>query len=180
MTSREKRGGGRVPDGIPRPESIPFAQGANRSDLSQLPGTPGTTLPGPQSTVPHGSAGNIRRVLSQIPIDRFQPGKSNLRGPTERPQEPISAGSINGPGVGPEGLIQSPDLLGNKLAVQETAYFYPILARLAALPGATTQTKILAQRMRANLEVPPEMMPLTPLERRDQEIGVSRETGESG
>lgn len=179
MTTRENRGGSRVPDGIPRPKSIPFAQGPNRSDLSQLPGTPGTTLPGPQSTVPHGSAGNVKRALSKIPLERFNPGGSDLRGPTTRPGEPIGAGSSMGQGVGPEGLIPSPDILSNQVAAREASYFYPILAKLASLPGATTQTKILAQRMRANLTVPPEKMPLTSLETLeggDQEIGLPGQT----
>lgn len=172
----EKRGGPRVPDGIARPASVPFAQGPNRSDLSQLPGTPGTTLPGPKTTVPHGGAGQIKRALSNIPLDRFNPGGSNLKGPSNRPSESVMSGASMGEGVGPEGLIPSPDIMSNQLAARETAYFYPVLARLAALPGATTQTKILAQRMRANLTVPPERMPLTPLEKRDREVGLPGQT----
>jgi len=166
------RGGAKVPDGIPRPAALPFSQGPNRSDLSQLPGTPGTALPGPQTSVPHGQAGGVRRALSQIPLDSLTPGEGNLKDGTTRPGEPISAGSAAGPGAGPEGLMQSPDAMGDKVAARETAGFYPVLAKLASLPNATTQTKILAQRLRANLEVPPEQMPMTPLERKDREGGI--------
>ena len=172
MTTRGGQGGARVPDGVPRPASIPFAQGANRSDLSQLPGTPGTALPGPQSGVPHGEAGGIRRALSSIPLDKFNPGKMDFRGQSSRPGEPIQAGLQGGPGAGPEGILPSPNVMGDKIAANEASGFYPVLAKLAALPGATTQTKILAQRLRANMQVQPEQMPLTPMERRDQEVGI--------
>ena len=41
----ENRGGARVPDGVARPQGI-FGTGANqRTDMSELPGTPGTPLP---------------------------------------------------------------------------------------------------------------------------------------
>ena len=176
MTTRGS-GGPRVPDGIPRPPSAPLAQGPNRSDLSQLPGTPGTTLPGPQSTVPHGSAGPIKRALSQIPLDRFNPGEFDFRGPSTRPDEAITTGATVGGGVGPEGLIPSPDVLGDQIAARENQNFYPVLAKLASLPGATTQTKILAQRMRANILVPPERMPLTPIERKERD-GIPGPSGE--
>lgn len=171
MTSRGS-GGGRVPDGIPRPAAIPFSQGPNRSDLSQLPGTPGTTLPGPQSTVPHGKAGPIRRALADTPLSGLQAGGVDLRGPTANKGEPVTSGIGAGGGVGPEGMLPTPSVMSDRLAAKETAGFYPVLAKLASLPGATTQTKILAQRLRANMQVQPEQMPLTPIERRDQEVGV--------
>lgn len=176
MTSRSG-GGAKVPDGIPRPANIPFSQGPNRSDLSALPGTPGTALPGPDSSVPLGKAGEIRRALSDIPLDQFSTEGPGLGSPTERPNEPITSGSPQGAGVGPEGLIGGPNPLDNKQAARESAQFYPVLAKLASLPGATTQTKILAQRMRANLTLPPEKIPLTPLEARNQQDGIPRPPG---
>ena len=172
MTTRGGQGGGRVPDGIPRPASIPFAQGANRSDMSQLPGTPGTTLPGPQSGVPQGQAGPIRRALANIPLDKYKAGGGNLRDNTARSGEPIQAGLQGGAGAGPEGMLPSPNVMSDRVAAKETTNFYPILAKIASLPNATTQTKILAQRLRANMQVQPEQMPLTPIERRDREGGI--------
>ena len=177
MTTREKRGGPRVPDGVPRPPSAPLAQGPNRSDLSQLPGTPGTTLPGAGSGLPHGQAGPVKRALSQIPLDKFNPSNIDLRGKSSLPNEAVTSGSPMGSGVGPEGMLPSPNTLSDRIAAKEMQSFYPILARLASLPGATTQTKILAQRIRANLPVSPDMMPLTPIERRDRD-GVPGPTGE--
>ncbi len=175
------RGGGRVPDGVPRPEAIPFAQGPNRSDLSALPGTPGTTLPGPTSGVAHGRAGPIRRAMAGLPLDALTPGlQGGLTDSSTAPQEPVMAGSARGDGAGPGALIPTPETLSNSQAASESRYFYPVLMKLASLPGATTQTKILAQRMRAAMPVPPELMPLTPQEQQERESrsGILRSVGE--
>ena len=176
------RGGGRVPDGIPRPEAIPFAQGPNRSDLSALPGTPGTTLPGPTSGVSHGRAGPIRRVMAGLPLQSFQAGiQGGLTGESTAPGEPVTSGSLRGAGAGPGARIPTPETLSNGQAASESRVFYPVLMKLASLPGATTQTKILAQRMRANLPIPPELMPLTPGEQKERESrdGILRSVGEN-
>ncbi len=166
MTSRSGRGGPRVPDGIPRPASIPFAQGPNRSDLSALPGTPGTPLPTDTPTVAHGDAGPIRRSLSQIPLDSLDAQKGSLLGnPTQFPNEPVTAGIARGEGAGPESLLPSPDRLSQELSAQQVKSWYPVLMRLASLPDATTQTKILAQRLRAQLGIQPHQIPKFPGER---------------
>jgi len=164
VTARDGRGGSRVPDGIPRPAAIPFAQGPNRSDLSALPGTPGTPLPGNDpiaGSVAHGSAGGIRRALSQIPLDKLNPG-SQFGQPTTAPNEPVTSGIDRGAGLGPEGLIPSPDQLSNKLAASEIKGWYPILMRLATLPNTSTQTKIMAQRLRSQLGIKPHQIPKFP------------------
>lgn len=165
MTSRGGRGGPRVPDGTPRPASIPFAQGPNRSDLSALPGTPGTPLPsgpgGPQ--VGSGQAGKIRRALSGIPLDSTSPGSfGGLMDDTQNPGEPITAGIDRGAGPGSESLVPHQDRMSNLLASQEVKYTYPVLMRLATLPNATTQTKILAQKLRSQLGVQPYQIPKYP------------------
>lgn len=159
----EKRGGPRVPDGIPRPANIPFAQGPNRQDLAALPGTPGTPLP-PNPVEPqvsHGQAGKIRRTLSDIPLQSLQPGQP-LTGPTQAPNEPITSGISAGAGAGPESVIQSPVDMSNKLAASNIRYAYPILMKLATMPDATPQTKLLVQRIRSQLAVQPEQMPRFP------------------
>lgn len=160
MTSRDGRGGARVPDGVQRPDSLPFARGPNRSDLSELPGTPGTPLP-PNPAEPdvrQGQAGPLRRILGNIPLESVSPDVS-LRGGTRAPQEPITAGISRGAGPGPESLIASPSQLSDRLSASELRYAYPLILRLATLPNATTETKILAQRIRANLPIQPEHMP---------------------
>ena len=166
MTSRGGgRGGGRVPDGTPRPASIPFAQGPNRSDLSALPGTPGTTLPASpaEPQVGRGDAGQIRRALAGIPLQSTDPtGVGGLMDESSSPEEPMTAGLDRGAGPGSEALIPHQDRLSNQLASEEVKYAYPILARLAALPNATTQTKILAQKLRGQIGVQPYQIPKFP------------------
>lgn len=161
MTTRDNRGGARSPDGVQRAPSLPGAA-SSRTDMSELPGTPGTPLP-PNPNEPqlqHGQVGQFRRALSQIPLDRFNPRPgNNLRAPTQNPGEPITSGIPMGPGAGPESLIPSPNELNTRLTAAELKYAYPVIARLAALPNATTETKILAQRLRANLPVKPEQIP---------------------
>ncbi len=154
----DRRGGRRVPDGIPRPASLPFARGPNRSDLSELPGTPGTELPpGPADpSLQQGQAGQIRAALAGIQ----GPTSGGLTAGTGSPSEPITAGIASGPGGGPSELIPSSGELTKSLTSQELKYIYPLLMRLATLPNATTETKIMAQRIRANLPLAPEQMPL--------------------
>ena len=162
MTSR---GGPRVPDGVPRPASVPFAQGPNRSDLSALPGTPGTPLPpSPASpSVGFGEAGPIRRALADIPLESTDPASvGGMFADSANPQEPLTAGLGQGAGPGADALIPHQDRLSNSLASQEVKYTYPVLMRLATMPNATTQTKILAQRLRSQLGTQPYQIPKYP------------------
>lgn len=161
MTSRENRGGPRAPDGVQRPASLPFARGPNRSDMSELPGTPGTPLPpGPAEPGPvrQGQAGTLRERLKGLP--RAPDTEVGLSDGSQRPDEPLTAGVGVGAGPGPEGLLPSPGQLGDQLAAKELKAMYPLIMRLATLPNATTETKILAQRIRANLPIAPEQVPI--------------------
>lgn len=160
MTDRENRGGPRVPDGVQRPASLPFARGPNRSDMAELPGTPGTPLPPnpAEPTVSHGQAGRLRQMLGGIPIEQVAP-EVGLRDGSQRPDEPITSGVDRGLGPGSEALVPSASQLSQQLTAEEMRIAYPLIMRLATLPWATTETKILAQRLRANLPVGPEQMP---------------------
>lgn len=93
-----------------------------------------------------------------------------LSDPTMAPDEPITAGAPLGSGPGPEALLPNPNVLTQRMTAEEMRYAYPLIMRLATLPGATTETKVLAQRIRANLPVAPEQMPST----MEPGIGVSR------
>ncbi len=151
------RGGPRVPDGVPRPANLPFARGPNRSDLSELPGTPGTPLP-PSPADPQihqGQAGQIRAALANV-----APAGGGLTAATGSPGEPVTSGVGSGAGPGPNALIPSGGQLTQQMTSQELKYAYPLLMRLATLPNATTESKIMAQRLRANLPLAPEQMPL--------------------
>jgi len=160
----ENRGGRRVPDGVPRPSPIAFANGPNRSDLSALPGTPGTELPTGDPSVAHGQSGGVRRALANIPLSGANPvaGKGGLMRPSDAPNEPITAGLAEGEGPGPESILPNPDVMSQTLQSAEMRYAYPIIMRLATLPNATTVSKMMAQRLRASLPVAPEQIPLFP------------------
>ncbi len=146
-----------MPDGVPRPSALPFGQGPNRTDLAQLPGTPGTELP--QGVDPSvGSVGGARRALADIPLQKFAADAGGLKGPSERPNEPGTAGIDMGAGPGSESVLQQPDQLSDRFAADELEMVYPVLMRLSSMPHATTQSKILAQRMRVNLSVKPEQV----------------------
>lgn len=157
MTSR---GGARVPDGQQRPASLPFARGPNRSDLAELPGTPGTPLPPSpaEPSISHGQAGPLRERLGGIPLDQVA-SPIGLGEGSQRPDEPLTAGIDMGAGPGSGGLLPSPDQLSAKLTSEQLRTAYPLIMRLATLPNATAETKILAQRIRANLPVSPENIP---------------------
>lgn len=160
MTARDGRGGPRVPDGIPRPAALPFSRGPNRSDLSELPGTPGTPLP-PSPAEPqvhHGQAGRLRSMMQGLPMDSVVP-TGKFTGPSQRPGEPMTSGIDMGMGPDSSSLLPSPNQLTDKMTSAELQGMYPLLMRLATLPNATTETKILAQRIRANLPLSPEQMP---------------------
>ena len=153
------RGGPIVPDGVPRPASLPFARGPNRSDLAELPGTPGTPLPGgpgEPGAVPQGKAGQIRQALQSI----GGPVPGGLTAGTTNPSEPVTAGIDSGAGPGSAGLLPAPGELTQRMTSQELKYAYPLIMRLATMPNATTESKIMAQRLRASLPLGPEQMPL--------------------
>jgi hypothetical protein len=161
MTARGGRGGPRVPDGVQRPSSLPMARGPNRSDLAELPGTPGTPLP-PSPAEPslqQGQVGALRQRLGSIPLESVSPGVG-LDDDTQAPDEPVTAGAELGAGPGPEGLLPSQNQLNSQMTAEEMRYAYPLIMRLATLPNATTETKIMAQRLRANLTLSPEQMPV--------------------
>jgi len=141
------RGGKRAPDGKARPASLPFARG------TPLPPNPA------EPQIEHGQAGSLRQQLSGIPLQTQSFAPVSLTEPSQRPNEPVTTGVDMGAGPGSESLIPSPVQTGNMDAVKESLFFYPVLARLAQLPSATTQTKILAQRLRGMAPVAPERMP---------------------
>ena len=160
MTANENRGGARAPDGVQRVAPIAGAPGGNRTDLAELPGTPGTPLP-PSPTDPsvsHGEVGRLRQQLGNVPIEQVSPSVGLKEG-TQRPDEPITSGIDSGAGPGASSLLPSSGQLTQQLTAEEMRVAYPLIMRLATLPNATTETKILAQRIRANLPIAPEQMP---------------------
>lgn len=97
-------------------------------------------------------------MLGSVPLEQLSPD-TQLNAPSQAPDEPVTAGIDRGAGPGSEGLLKSPSQLSTQLSAAQLKYMYPLLLRLATMPNATTETKILAQRIRANLPVQPEQMP---------------------
>ena len=150
----ENRGGARVPDGVARPQGI-FGTGANqRTDMTELPGTPGTPLP-PSLNEP--DVQSQKRALSGL--DKFKPADESkpLFGPSEDTQV-IQAGLDTGPGAGPEALIKGPTDTSNELAYQESLRYYSLINRLNQIENLNTQTKALLRKMKANAPLNPYQM----------------------
>lgn len=160
--AEETRGGARVPDGVARPTGI-FGTGANqRTDMAELPGTPGTPLP-PSLNEP--DIQTTKNALKQLPLTSTtaKPGEIDLFGPSSTP-EPIQAGLSQGPGIGSEGVITGPENTSNSQAYQESLKFYPLMMRLQQTGQVSTQTKAFLRRMRANAPLQPYEMPQIPTE----------------
>lgn len=154
------RGGPRAPDGVPRPAGLPFGRGPNRQDLAELPGSPGAPAPPlNQPRVRQGQVGQLREILGSIPLEQAT-GAGGLFDETTAPDEPVTAGAALGAGPGPEGLIPAPNQLQETVDAEDLKYAYPLILRLSTMPRATRTTKILAQRVRANLSIAPEQFPL--------------------
>ena len=153
----ENRGGARVPDGVARPQGI-FGTGANqRTDMTELPGTPGTPLP-PSLNEP--VVQSQKRALSGLSgLDKFKPadGSKPLFGPSEDTQV-IQAGLDTGPGAGPEALIKGPTDTSNELAYQESLRYHSLINRLNQIENLNTQTKALLRKMKANAPLNPYQM----------------------
>jgi hypothetical protein len=98
-------------------------------------------------------------MLGGIPIDRVG-GQGRLNDATMAPDEPVTAGVDMGEGPGADSLFPAQSPLNNQVTASQMRYAYALIMRLATLPNATTETKILAQRLRANLPVSPEQMPV--------------------
>ena len=132
----------------------------NRSDLRQA----GQPLPKETATgQPYGAAKAQREAMEAIPLRRSDvpvpqaggapvmgPGRPPLpfNRPTERPDEPITAGLSTGAGVGPEAL----NLRSAKDADLSTlAPYLPTLELLASQPNATVATRNLIRRIRGSM-----------------------------
>lgn len=92
-TSKPKHGGKR--------EGRPGAKYTNRTDLAQGPRTAPAQ---PVRTTDQGYGTQVAQARAQaaMPLPDFS--KMALDRPTERPQEPVTAGAPMGPGPGPEVL----------------------------------------------------------------------------
>lgn len=73
-----------------------------------------------------------------------------LSAPTQRPDEPVTAGSPMGPGPGPEAMGIDTRSLEQKDA-HALAGLLPLLEFMANQPGAAPSSRVLVRQIRANL-----------------------------
>lgn len=79
------------------------------------------------------------------------PGQGLLSAPTERPDEPITAGLSVGAGGGPESMPDVMATQGPDPAIGLWATMMPALGVLASLPGSSPQVRQYYRRIRAQL-----------------------------
>ncbi len=153
----ENRGGARVPDGVARPQGI-FGTGANqRTDMSELPGTPGTPLP-PSLNEP--DIQSSKRALEGLSgLNKFAPadGSQPLFGETQD-GNPVQAGLTQGEGMGKESLIKGPVETDNEVAYAESLRYYQLMQRLASSGGVSQQTKAMLRKMKSKAPLNPYQM----------------------
>jgi len=154
----ENRGGAQVPDGVARPTGI-FGTGANqRTDMSELPGTPGTPLP-PSLNEP--DIQSQKRALQGLSgLNKFAPAKGEedlFRGSANG--DPIQTGMATGPGRGEESLIKGPNDLSDEQTLREAYRHYGLMQRLDQISDSSTQTKAILRRLRSNAPISPYQMP---------------------
>ena len=152
----ENRGGARVPDGVARPQGI-FGTGANqRTDMSELPGTPGTELP----ALMEPSINEQGRALKGLSgLNKFAPadGSQPLFGETQD-GNPVQAGLTQGEGMGKESLIKGPVETDNEVAYAESLRYYQLMQRLASSGGVSQQTKAMLRKMKSKAPLNPYQM----------------------
>jgi len=70
---------------------------------------------------------------------RQMPQITPLGAPTMRPDEPVTAGSPSGPGVGPEAIgVSASSQQQDAIDVRQIAEYLPSLERMANMPGVPT------------------------------------------
>jgi hypothetical protein len=94
--------------------------------------------PGLGGTTPLPSPGNV-------------PDLTPLHAPTERPDEPVTAGAAQGAGVGPEALGLATDDSTRKADADALRKQLPLLIWQANQPDATPSFKLWVRQVRANL-----------------------------
>lgn len=115
--------------------SIPMANGPTMP-AAQSPGAPASSGSSP---APQGAPGPDTLAALQ----QYGPAGDFTR-PTERPNEPVTHGIAAGPGAGPEALTGIGAAARDSTVEQST--LKGLLTNLAAMPGASSAIKDLANR----------------------------------
>jgi hypothetical protein len=86
-------------------------------------------------------------MLSQTPqVRQAQTPVAGLYDPTNRPNEPVTAGIDQGAGVGSDALMmRQPDDNNFRASIAE---YMPVLAYVASLPNASPETRAAIRQLR--------------------------------
>ena len=121
---------------------VPAAYYGERQEMRDIQG--GATMA--QGSMPAGSP-VMPSNGSTPPSAPTSPGAppTGLTAPTERPDEPVTAGATRGPGPGPSDMGQDQILEDNKRLLE----YLPAIMRQAEAPESGPQIKMLAQYLRS-------------------------------
>lgn len=132
----------RAATGLPYGEHQALVRSQQQIPLPASPALPA----GPPSSPPAGApvaAGNLPDASIGAALGMIPPSSPGLLGPSQRPQEPVTAGLPSGPGPGPEVVGPPPvPTLADRMDAIAQANGDPQLAQLAQLartlggPGA--------------------------------------------
>lgn len=124
-------GGKRTPR-RPAPVSGP----GSLSRRTDGPGQPTRDLPSPA----YGEGKEFADIQAGAKMaESRMPSVTPLSAPTTRPDEPVTAGSPSGPGVGPEAIgVGMNNREQSKVDTRQIAQYLPSLERMANMPGVPT------------------------------------------
>ena len=93
--------------------------------------------------------GATNTAVRQAAAQAGQYGVTPLFAPSERPNEPITAGVNVGPGPGSDALMmRQPDDSNFRAAIQE---YMPVIAYIASLPNTSPETRRALRQLRDQL-----------------------------
>lgn len=83
---------------------------------------------------PYGQGAELQAAQSAVPVGPPPGGVTPLNAPTQRPDEPLTAGLSTGPGPGPEALQAPSAIEGMKVLSQKNRQYLDYLAGMDDLP----------------------------------------------
>lgn len=94
----------------------------------------------------YGEQAAFQAAQGAAPMAGPPPNFTPLNAPTQRPDEPVTAGAPVGLGPGPEALPVAQEEEGER---QRIADFLPALTFLASLPGSSPSTRQMVRQLQA-------------------------------
>lgn len=114
--------------------------------MTQVDPQPVRTGPSQQ----YGQSAELERAQEAVPLPDLEPGQLDFQRPTERPDEPITAGLPFGAGPGPEALGRMPTT-DRQVDARQIEPYIPALEFMASQPTATPAFRTWVRQARANV-----------------------------